>query len=128
MRHSLEVRTPFLDYRLVEAAMRIPAKEKMRSTRGKLPLRAVAERVLPNVRRTKQGFSPPAGDWLRNGLGELVRDLLSESSIKKRGVFDPVETRRVLEGCLAGDDRLVAPVMMLFSFEAWAVRWLDGHG
>ena len=43
MRHSLEVRTPFLDYRLVEASMRVPAKEKMRFTRGKLPLRAVGQ-------------------------------------------------------------------------------------
>ena len=47
MLHSLELRTPFLDYRLVERAMSMPARHKMRWTTGKLLLRDVAGRVLP---------------------------------------------------------------------------------
>jgi asparagine synthase (glutamine-hydrolysing) len=125
MRHSLEIRNPFLDYRLVEASMRIPAREKMRFTQGKRPLRAIAREVLPSVRRSKQGFSPPVGEWLRNGLQEQVRDLLSEPTVRSRGIFDPQATQRILKECLAGNDRLVPPVMMLFAFEVWAQRWLD---
>jgi asparagine synthase (glutamine-hydrolysing) len=125
MRHSLEVRTPFLDYRLVEASMRIPAKEKLRFARGKLPLRAIGDEVLPSVRRKKQGFSPPAGEWIRNGLREHASDLLSEATVRRRGVFDPGTARRVLDGALSGDDRMVPAVMQLFSFEAWAQSWLD---
>jgi asparagine synthase (glutamine-hydrolysing) len=125
MRHSLEVRTPFLDYRLVRASMRIPAKEKLRLTRGKLPLRAIGKEVLPTVRRKKQGFSPPAGTWIRNGLREQVSDLLSEATVRRRGVFDPPAVRAVLDRAFAGDERMVPAVMQLFSFEAWAQKWLD---
>jgi asparagine synthase (glutamine-hydrolysing) len=125
MRHSLEIRTPFLDYRLVEASMRIPAKEKMRFSRGKLPLRAIGEEVLPSVKAGKQGFSPPAGEWIRNGLRGQVSELLSEATVRRRGLFDPGAVRRALDEALAGDDRMVPPVMQLFSFEAWAQGWLD---
>jgi asparagine synthase (glutamine-hydrolysing) len=128
MRHSLEIRNPFLDYRLVEASMRIPAREKMRFTQGKRPLRAIARELLPSVRRSKQGFSPPVGEWLRGGLEEQVRDLLSEPTVRSRGIFDPKATQRILKECLAGNDRLVPPVMMLFAFEVWAQRWLDRDG
>ena len=127
MLNSLELRTPFLDYRLVERAMRIPAEHKMRGRLGKLLLRDVAQQVVPvPVQRKKRGFSPPAASWLRGELREDVHELLSPESVRRRGVFDPEAVDRVVKGCLAGDDRLVPPVMMLYCYEEWARRWLDG--
>ncbi len=123
---SLEIRTPFLDYRLVEAAMRMPARHKMRLREGKLVLREVAARTLttPTASR-KRGFSPPVGTWLREALREQVRDALSEPAVRRRGVFDPQSAQRVFAGALAGDARMVPPTMMLYAFETWAQRWLD---
>jgi asparagine synthase (glutamine-hydrolysing) len=123
---SLEVRTPFLDYRIVETAMRMPARHKMRLREGKLVLREVAARTvsLPNDPR-KRGFAPPVGPWLREVLGEQVRDALSPPAVNSRGVFAPEVAQRVLAGALAGDARMIAPTMMLYTFETWAQRWLD---
>jgi asparagine synthase (glutamine-hydrolysing) len=127
MLNSLELRTPFLDYRLVERVMRIPAEHKMRGTLGKLLLRDVAKQVVPApVQRKKRGFAPPAASWLRGELREDVQELLSAESVRRRGVFDPHAVDRLAKGCLAGDDGLVPPVMMLYCYEEWARRWLDG--
>lgn len=126
MLNSLEVRTPFLDYRLVERAMSIPARHKMRLVKGKLVLRDVAERDLPEpVARVKRGFSPPLTHWLQGELQEQIRDVLAPASVRRRGVFDPGAVERVLKGALGGDARLVPPAMMLYAFECWAQGWLD---
>jgi asparagine synthase (glutamine-hydrolysing) len=127
MQHSLELRTPFLDYRLVERAMTIPAHHKMRGRTGKILLRDIASNELPvATQRGKRGFSPPLASWLRSGLGADVRETLSPDAVQRRGIFDPRVVDRLVTGCLAGDDRLVPPVMMLYCFEEWAQRWLDG--
>ena len=128
MLHSLEMRTPFLDYRLVERAMSMPARHKMRLSTGKLLLRDVGERLLPiAVSRGKQGFSPPLGHWIRRDLSESVRDLLAPPSVDNRGVFEAGEVARLVTACMDGDDRAAPPVMMLYCFETWARRWLDGE-
>ena len=96
MLHSLEVRTPFLDYRLVELAMRMPARHKMRWRTGKLVLREIADRELAvQPDRVKRGFSPPVASWLRSPAGELVREALSEPAVRSRGIFDAQAVRRV---------------------------------
>ncbi|HTN24531.1 MAG TPA: asparagine synthase-related protein, partial [Solirubrobacteraceae bacterium] len=126
MWNSLEVRTPFLDYRLVELAMRMPAHHKMCLREGKLVLRDVATRTLgERLDRRKLGFSPPVGQWIREELGEQVRDALGAHAVGARGVFDPDAAARVLAGALAGDPRMVQPTMMLYAFETWAQRCLD---
>ena len=71
MLNSLELRTPFLDYRLVERAMAMPAQHKMRLRKGKLLLRDIAEGTAPiSASGHKRGFSPPLMQWLR---GEFAR-------------------------------------------------------
>jgi asparagine synthase (glutamine-hydrolysing) len=128
MLHSLEVRTPFLDYRLVERAMSVPAHHKMRLTKGKVILREIAKQRLPlDVGGPKRGFSPPIDTWLRTTLGEQVRDVLAEPAIARRGIFDPVAVHRTLTAFRNGDTRCVAPVMMLYAFETWARHWLDAQ-
>jgi GT2 family glycosyltransferase len=126
MLHSLELRTPFLDYRLVERAMQMPAAHKMRGREGKQVMRDIARQVLPtHPLQGKRGFSLPVSTWVRGDLKERVREVLSRAAVAERGVFDPDAVDRVVKLCMAGNDRLVPPVMMLFCFETWARRWLD---
>lgn len=126
MLHSLEVRVPFLDHRLVELALSIPAHHKMRLTQGKLLLRDLARHTLDEApSRGKRGFAPPVATWLRGRLGEEIRDSLTGPVIRKRGIFDPPAVERVVRECLGGNQRLVPALMMLYSFEVWAQRWLD---
>ena len=129
MLHSLELRTPFLDYRLVEQAMAIPARHKMRGRTGKVILREIAGQVLPvEVSRRKQGFAPPIGSWIRDQLEERIRDTLATPTVRRRGVFDPPTVASLVDSCLGGNERAVPAVMMAFSFELWAQRWLDAGG
>ena len=127
MAHSLEVRVPLLDYRLVERALRIPAAHKMTLGEGKVLLRRLARTVLPpgSVPRVKRGFALPLAAWLRGPLTEMVRDVLAEPAVRRRGVFAPAATARLVEACLEGQDRLGQAVLMLLSFELWARRVLD---
>ena len=96
MAHSLEVRCPLLDHRVLEFAATLPAASRMRGRRGKLPLRRLARKRLPQevLAQPKRGFSPPTAEWLRRELcgpmdhlvrsGEsLVHDYLDTGELVK---------------------------------------------
>jgi asparagine synthase (glutamine-hydrolysing) len=70
MAHSLEVRCPLLDYRVVEFASRLPRRYKLRRSMQKFLLQRVARGVVPDfvLARRKHGFAVPLGRWFRNEL------------------------------------------------------------
>jgi asparagine synthase (glutamine-hydrolysing) len=78
MAHSLEVRCPLLDPALLAFAAKLPASAKMAGRLGKLPLRRLAAKRLPDevVRAPKRGFAAPASHWLRGELRPMTEDLL----------------------------------------------------
>src|SRR5205823_14384791 len=95
MAHSLELRAPLLDHRVVELGLALPASLKTRGLTGKVALRrAFADDLPPQVAtRGKTGFGVPLGRWFRADLREPARDLLS----KDRGWFRPETVRRLLD-------------------------------
>ena len=74
MAHSLEVRVPFLDHRVVELSLRLPASLKLRGLTTKWLLRRLAGEILPPevARRSKRGFEGPTAAWMRGPLGGLL--------------------------------------------------------
>jgi asparagine synthase (glutamine-hydrolysing) len=80
MAHSLEVRSPLLDHRIIEFAARLPANLKLDSHKGKLILRQLVGRRLPLGIHTKpkRGFSVPAASWLRGELKQLAESAIFE--------------------------------------------------
>ena len=78
MAHSVEVRPPFLDHRLVEFAAKLPASLKIRGTQQKVLLKELMKDKLPPaiLQRKKIGFDIPAHDWLRGPLRGLLTDSL----------------------------------------------------
>ncbi|MBY0357108.1 MAG: asparagine synthase (glutamine-hydrolyzing) [Candidatus Obscuribacterales bacterium] len=90
MAASLEVRLPFLAYPLVEFALSLPASYKVRGMTTKYLLKKAAAPYLPEsiLKRPKKGFGIPVGKWLNNDFKPLVDELLSESFIKRQGLFD----------------------------------------
>jgi asparagine synthase (glutamine-hydrolysing) len=78
MAHSVEVRPPFLDHRIVEFAATLPAKLKIRGSRQKVILRELMKDKLPraNLNRPKIGFDIPAHEWLRGPLRGLLEESL----------------------------------------------------
>ena len=89
MAHSLEVRPPFLDHRIVEFAARLPEDLKIRGGRLKFVLRELMKDRLPRavVRRSKEGFDIPTHHWFRTILRPLLLDTLNEDSVRESGIL-----------------------------------------
>jgi asparagine synthase (glutamine-hydrolysing) len=89
MAHSLEVRPPFLDHRLVEFAASLPEHMKIRGGRLKYILRELMKDRLPAsvISRPKEGFDIPVHNWMRTVLRPLLLETLSERNVRESGVF-----------------------------------------
>ena len=98
MAHSVEVRPPFLDHRIVEFANRIPASLKISGSRQKIVLQHLMKDKLPKsvLQRPKVGFDIPAHDWLRGPLRQLLIETLRAGAAEYSDIFCP----EVIEGLL----------------------------
>ena len=96
MAMSLEARCPFVDYRLVEWAMRLPVQFKLRGRSTKYLLKKALCRYLPPslVYQPKRGFCVPVGDWLRGPLRNWAQELLHDESVLSRV---PLHRERISE-------------------------------
>lgn len=84
MANSLEVRSPFLDHRIVEFGLGLPRNRKIGISNSKLPLRALLDTYVPSVltNRPKMGFGVPMASWLRDELrNQLEENLLTDESL-----------------------------------------------
>ena len=91
MAHSLEVRPPFLDHRIVEFANRLPASLKISGSRQKVVLQQLMKDKLPHsiLHRPKLGFEIPAHDWLRGPLRTLLVETLRAGGAEYPEIFRP---------------------------------------
>jgi len=121
MAHSLEVRAPFLDWRLVELAMSIPGSLKIRGRVLKYILRKVAGRYLPAevIDRPKEGFVLPANTWLRSALAPLLDTILADDRLARHGFYDLATVRALRARFDAGDDAVTFKVWTLVAFQIW---------
>ncbi len=89
MAHSLEVRPPFLDHRIVEFAAKLPQNLKIRGNVLKFVLRELMKGRLPEpvLTRKKEGFDIPAHHWLRTVLRPLLMDTVNEQTVRETGIF-----------------------------------------
>jgi asparagine synthase (glutamine-hydrolysing) len=125
---GVEVRVPFLDLDLVEFAARIPMKYKQRGREGKWVLKKVMEPYLPHnvIYRPKTGFGVPLRRWMRSELRELLGDMLSEESIKKRGVFDFTAVDKLIKDNDTGVVDASYTLLSLMCIEIWCRQFVDG--
>lgn len=127
MAATLEVRVPFLNVELMELSARMPPELKLKGIKRKYILKRAAEELLPKeiVWRKKAGFGAPIRSWLRGALKPMVDDLLSEEQIKKRGLFDAKEVRRVIDSNLSGKEDFNLQVFQLLTLELWMQAFID---
>lgn len=118
---SLETRVPFLDHRLAALAARIPIGRKIAGRRGKLILRTLLRRHLPDklFERPKAGFGIPVGAWLRGPLREWAEDLLAPQRLAADGCFDAAVIRRRWDDHLAGTADSTQAMWAILMFQAW---------
>lgn len=106
MRHSLELRVPFIDRPLIEWLWRQPAEFKRDNRRPKSVLAEAAADVLPPgiASRRKRGFTLPFPTWMRTDLRPFLEDTFSFSSVDRSGLFSPPQVAALLKGFLSGGD------------------------
>jgi len=104
MAHSLELRSPLLDRRVVELGLSLPDSLKQEGRTGKVALRRAFAPELPHeiAARGKSGFGLPLAEWFRGDLQPLARDLLLDERARARGWFRPEAVERLLADHAAG--------------------------
>lgn len=127
MAAGVEVRVPFLDLDLVEFAAHLPDRFKQRGREGKWILKKAMEPYLPHdvIYRPKTGFGAPLRRWMRFELRELLGDLLSAESLRRRGLFDPVAVQRLIADNDAGRVDAAYTLLSLLCIEIWCRSFLD---
>jgi len=126
---SLEARVPLLDHKLVEFAASLPLNLKLKGLVRKYLLKKVSRRWLPPeiIHRKKQGFPMPSSLWLRNEARSFVRDVLSPSALKKRGLFDPVFVENLIQQHENGFADHGALLWGLMNVELWQRAFMDSQ-
>ena len=127
MAHSIESRVPLLDHPLVEFALRLPLRLKLRDGQRKYLLKRVAARLVPEaiLTRRKQGFGVPLGVWFRGRLRSAFQDVLLSPRARQRGYFHAREIERLLDEHLAGRRDHELRLWQLLMFELWHRAYLD---
>src|SRR6185437_13429421 len=125
MAHSLEVRPPFLDHRLVEFAAQLPENLKVRGTRLKFVLRELMKTRLPRavIRRPKEGFDIPAHHWLRTALRPLLVETLNRRSVEESEIFSWPAVEANLQAHLERRANLGYHLWGLMVLFLWIKHW-----
>ncbi|MCE2956277.1 MAG: asparagine synthase (glutamine-hydrolyzing) [Flammeovirgaceae bacterium] len=123
MANGLEVRTPFLDFELVNFAFSLPDDYKINSSMRKRVLQDAFRNLLPPelYKRPKKGFEVPMLKWLRQEMKSLIQDdLLSEKTINEQGVFNYGEIKKLKEQLFSNNPGDVhARIWALLVFQWW---------
>ena len=131
MASSVEVRVPFLNRELAEfVAWNVPPELKLRGRvfpTTKYIFRKAMQGVLPEevLRQPKAGFAAPVDYWLWNDLREMTDDLLSESSLRARGLFRADAVRNLVDEHRSGKHDWSMQIWQFLTLELWMQNFLD---
>jgi asparagine synthase (glutamine-hydrolysing) len=125
MASSLEARVPYLDNEMVDLALAIPSRLKVRAGERKWILKRAFARSLPQpvLRRGKEGFSMPMKQWLRAEWNGLMHELLSRERLAAEGLFEPRYVARLMREHEAGAQNHSHLLWALMVFQLWRERF-----
>lgn len=126
MSYSLEVRAPFLDYKLVDYINSLPVKFKLKGNRTKYILKKLMKGKLPGgiLNRKKQGFALPVAEWLRGDLKEFCDETLSQKNMDKIGLFDYNYIEKLKREHFSKKNNHKQKLWALLVFTLWHNRWV----
>ncbi len=124
MHHSLELRVPFVDHKLVEYCARIPNRLKINRREKKYLLKSVANDFLPKsvINHRKQGFCAPMAAWLRGPLKETVEQHLFGQDTQSKGLFRPEALRKLVDDHMAFSSLNDKILFSLLVFQKWQAQ------
>lgn len=128
MAAGVEVRVPLLDLDLMELAGSLPLDMKQRGRIGKWIFKKAMEPYLPHdvIYRPKTGFGVPLRHWLQTILKPLVDDVLSDVSLRTRGVFNPLAVQQLRSADQAGRVDATYTIFSIVCLELWCRQYIDG--
>ena len=125
MAHSLEVRPPFLDHRIVEFAASLPSNLKIRGAKQKYVLKELMRGKLPAavLNRKKAGFDIPTHDWFRGPLRALLLDTVTPQALAATGIFDAKAVENLMRDHMERRINAGYHLWGLLTFFLWLDRW-----
>lgn len=126
MAASLELRVPFLDYRLVEFAASMPIKYKINKGNNKYLLKRMMQDTLPKaiINRKKMGFPTPLKIMFENQLADYSMDVLTSPSCKLHGYFKKETILNLLQEHIGRKRDHHRIIWQLIVLETWMQKWL----
>jgi asparagine synthase (glutamine-hydrolysing) len=125
MAHSVEIRPPFLDHRIIEFAAGLPANFKIRGSRQKYLLKKLMRGKLPDLvlDRAKTGFDIPAHDWFRGVLRPLLEDTLTDGALASAAIFDAKAVRSLIRDHMERRMNVGYHLWGLLTLFLWMKKW-----
>jgi asparagine synthase (glutamine-hydrolysing) len=125
MAHSLEVRPPFLDCRIVEFAASLPAALKIRGLQQKFILKELMRGKLPPavIDRKKTGFDIPTHDWFRGPLRGFLMEILTPDAIRAAGIFNAEAIESLIRDHMERRINVGYHLWGLVTLFLWMKRW-----
>lgn len=127
MHHSLEVRVPFIDHKLLEFCATIPVDIRMKGFQKKYLLKKAVRPLLPKevIDHRKQGFIGPMTQWLKHDLKPYVLDTLTEKNLGKHGLLDFATVNKVLDEHFSGKEIHDTLIWSLLIFQKWFDMYIE---
>jgi len=124
MAHSLEVRVPLLDHKLVEWMSSLSPDLKLKGREGKYIFKKGLEPLLPNsiLYRPKMGFAVPLAGWFRGPLKQQIRDTLLGPAIMDTGIFNQKYLEHLVDQHQSGLRDYSGPIWSLLMFSAFCTK------
>lgn len=125
---SLEARTPFLDYRMMELAFRMPGRFKLQDGESKYIFKKAVKPLIGEelAYRRKQMFTVPVGEWFRNDLRGYAETLLFSGDTWVATILDMKQVRVMWDDHVAGRRNMTREIRALMALELWARNELPG--
>lgn len=129
MQFSVESRTPFLDYRLVEYLLKTEDSAKIKDGYTKSLLRRSMKGLLPDrirLRRDKVGFATPEEVWFaEKEFHSLIESVLNSDSFRNRGIVDPEKARKLYDKHCKGEIGISKDIWKWINLEMWYRTFID---
>lgn len=125
MAHSVEVRSPFLDFRLVEFAATIPGHLKIRNGNVKDILKKAVAPLLPSeiIQRPKEGFVLPIFDWMVEKFRDYCRAVLAPERLEKFGILNPERINMLIMEYDSGKRVHAVKIWNFMMLQLWLERY-----
>lgn len=126
MAHSLEARSPFLDYRLYELLFQLPGHFKLQQGDTKYLLKKLALRYFrkEHVYRSKQMFTVPMGEWFKTRLKEFLLKTVESPNLEALGILNMATIKSMAQQHVSGTKNYTRELRAIANLEIWSRQFL----